>query len=64
MQINAVNGKLSVNISLTEVVENGIASQTLQPIYVGIINKGNTALFILAAVYAYKLLDKKEAMSV
>ncbi len=36
-----------------------LASQALQPVYVGIINKGNMALFILAAVYAYRLPDKK-----
>jgi len=36
-----------------------VASQALQPVYVGIINKGNAALFIIAAVYSYRLLDKK-----
>lgn len=36
-----------------------LASQALQPIYVGIINKGNTVLFIVAAIYAYRLLDKR-----
>lgn len=29
-----------------------------QPVYVGIINKGNTALFLLAAVYEYKRAKK------
>lgn len=41
-----------------------LASQALQPVYVGIINKGNTALFILAAVYSYKLLDKTDSSPV
>lgn len=36
-----------------------LASQALQPVYVGIINKGNTVLFIMAAVYSYRLLDKQ-----
>lgn len=36
-----------------------VASQALQPVYVGIINKGNTVLFIMAAVYSYRLLDKR-----
>ncbi len=36
-----------------------LASQALQAVYVGIINKGNTVLFIAAAVYSYKLLDNK-----
>lgn len=38
-----------------------LASQALQLIYVGIINKANTILFIMAAVYSYRLLDKQEA---
>ncbi len=37
-----------------------IAPSVLQPVYVGIINKGNTALFILAAVYEYKGVKKVE----
>ncbi len=40
-----------------------ISSQALQPVYVGIINKGNTALFIIAAIYSYKLLDKQPSLS-
>lgn len=36
-----------------------VASQALQPIYVGIINKGNTLLFAMAAVYSYKMFMTK-----
>jgi hypothetical protein len=36
-----------------------LAPQALQIIYVGIINKGNTALFLIAAIYSYRLLDKQ-----
>ena len=36
-----------------------LAPQALQPVYVGIINKGNTVLFLLATAYSYKLLDKR-----
>lgn len=35
------------------------APTALMPVYVGIINKGNTALFILAAVYEYKRASGK-----
>lgn len=37
-----------------------LASQALQPVYVGIINKGNTILFAIAAVYSYRVLDKRK----
>lgn len=36
-----------------------LAPQALQPVYVGIINKGNTILFLVAAVYSYRILDKR-----
>ena len=36
-----------------------LAPQVLQPVYVGIINKGNTVLFLVAAIYSYRLLDKR-----
>ncbi|GEM_PF-1602592 len=38
-----------------------LASQALQFLYVGIINKANTLLFIVAAVYSARLLDKQTA---
>ena len=37
-----------------------LAPQALQPVYVGIINKGNTVLFLVAAVYSYRLFDKED----
>lgn len=40
-----------------------VASKALQPVYVGIINKGNTVLFILAAVYSYRLLDRSSIIA-
>lgn len=36
-----------------------LASQALQPVYVSMINKGNTVLFPAAAVYSYRILDKE-----